>query len=211
MSVKALKDKLRKQAEAARAALSEAERAERSSSVCGKAIRFLEERLSFAGNGSRTLFGYMPFRTELDVAPVLEWCWEQGTTVVVPKVIRDRKLMSLHVIRGYEDLETGRWGIREPRMSAPAWERTADIDAMLVPGLAFDASGGRLGYGGGYYDAFIRRCRENAGKEPFKLALAFDAQIVPEVPMDSHDFRVDAILTESRQLLRPHSVQGRKS
>ncbi|TNJ66768.1 5-formyltetrahydrofolate cyclo-ligase [Paenibacillus hemerocallicola] len=205
MAVKALKAQLRKQAEAVRASLSETERAENSALICKKAVRFLEDRLSFARGRSCTLFSYVPFRTELDVTPVMEWCWELGGTVVVPKVIRDKKLMSLHVIRGNEDLETGKWGIREPLMSAPVWRRAADIDVMLVPGLAFDSMGGRLGYGGGYYDAFIRRCRENVGKEPFKLALAFDAQIVPEVPMDNHDFRVDAVLTENRQWILPQA------
>lgn len=205
MAVKALKAQLRKQAEAVRASLSETERAENSALICKKAVRFLEDRLSFAQGRSCTLFSYVPFRTELDVTPVMEWCWELGGTVVVPKVIRDKKLMSLHVIRGNEDLETGKWGIREPLMSTPVWRRAADIDVMLVPGLAFDSMGGRLGYGGGYYDAFIRRCRENVGKEPFKLALAFDAQIVPEVPMDNHDFRVDAVLTENRQWILPQA------
>ncbi|TMV50815.1 5-formyltetrahydrofolate cyclo-ligase [Paenibacillus mesophilus] len=204
MAVKTLKVQLRKQAEAARASLSETDRKDRSARVCGKAIRFLEDRLSSAADRSFTLFSYVPFRTELDVTPVMEWCWNRGGTVVVPKVIRDRKLMSLHVIQSYEDLETGKMGIREPLMSTPVWKRASDIDVMLVPGLAFDCEGGRLGYGGGYYDAFIRRCRENAGKEPFKLALAFDAQIVPEVPMDNHDFRVDAILSENRQWIIPH-------
>lgn len=205
MAVKALKAQLRKQAEAVRASLSEAERAEKSALICEKAARFLEDRLAFARGRPCTLFSYVPFRTELDVTPVMEWCWELGGTVVVPKVIRDKKLMSLHVIRGNEDLETGKWGIREPLMSAPVWKRAADIDVMLVPGLAFDSKGGRLGYGGGYYDAFIRRCRENAGKEPFKLALAFDAQIVPEVPMDHHDFRTDAVLSENRQWIMPQA------
>jgi 5-formyltetrahydrofolate cyclo-ligase len=203
MAVKALKAQLRKQAEAVRASMSEIERAENSALICKKAVRLLEDRLSFVRGRSCTLFSYVPFRTELDVTPVMEWCWELGGTVVVPKVIRDKKLMSLHVIRGDEDLETGKWGIREPLMSTPVWKR--DIDVMLVPGLAFDGKGGRLGYGGGYYDAFIRRCRENAGKEPFKLALAFDAQIVPEVPMDNHDFRVDAILSENRQWILPQA------
>ncbi|MEF3304511.1 5-formyltetrahydrofolate cyclo-ligase [Paenibacillus sp. GYB003] len=198
MTAKALKSELRKRAEAARASLAEAERAAYSATACREAIRMLEERRSLVTDRSFTLFSYVPFRTELDVTPVMDWCWERGGRVVAPKVIPDRKLMSLHVIRGMDDLEAGKWGIREPGMLAPVLADLSEIDVMLVPGLAFDPEGGRLGYGGGYYDAFVRRCNENAGREPFKLAIAFDVQIVPQVPMDDHDFRVDAVVTERR-------------
>lgn len=206
MSIQALKTELRKSAETARASLSPERRKLLSEQVCVTGIRLLEQKFSdrLSGRtadsrpaGRFTLFSYVPFRTELDVSLVMEWCWQRGGTVVVPKVIRGLKIMSLHIIHSFDDLEAGAWGIREPKMSAPILEQEADIDAMLVPGLAYDRFGGRLGYGGGYYDAFIRRWRDRGVAEPFKAALAFGAQIVPEVPMDEHDFRVDAVVTES--------------
>lgn len=199
MTAKALKTELRKQTEAARAALSAEERAFYSAQACDEAIRYLDTLFPTIENDTFTLFSYVPFRTELDVTPVMQWCWQRGGRVAVPKVIADRKLMSLHLIGGLDELVTGKWGIREPEMSAPIVSDLSAIDVLLVPGLAFDGEGGRLGYGGGYYDAFIRRCRENAGKEPYKLAVAFDAQLVDAVPMDDHDFRVDAVVTEKRK------------
>lgn len=201
MTIQAQKAELRKQMEAARASLTAEERADLSARVCSSAAALLEERQSAANRRNFTLFSYVPFRTELDVTPIMEWCWSRGGTIVVPKVIRERKLMSLHEIKSLEELESGRWGIREPAMSAPVLERLEDIDCVLVPGLAFDCKGGRLGYGGGYYDAFMRMSRENTGREPFKLALAFDLQLIPEVPMDHFDFRTDAVVTESRTCL----------
>lgn len=225
MEVHALKAELRKRADAVRASLSDADRAVFSARACSTAIRLLEQRFSVGEALSFTMFSYVPFRTELDVTPLIEWCWERDGTVIVPKVIRtsppkvksacaansnyfrgnppNEKLMSLHAIGSFADLEAGRWGIREPIMSAPVWPYVSDIDVVVVPGLAFDSKGGRLGYGGGYYDAFMRRYKEQAGKEPFKLALAFDAQLVSEVPMDDHDFRVDAIVTECRHWTIP--------
>jgi 5-formyltetrahydrofolate cyclo-ligase len=201
MTVQAHKAELRKQMEAARASLSAEERAEESARACAAAIRLLEERGDDADGRTFTLFSYVPFRTELDVTPVMEWCWNRGGTIVVPKVIREHKLMSLHQIKSLDELESGRWGIREPAMSTPVLERLEDIDCVLVPGLAFDGKGGRLGYGGGYYDAFMRMCRENTGREPFKLAVAFDLQLISEVPMDHFDFRTDAVVTDRRTCL----------
>ncbi|PYI52918.1 5-formyltetrahydrofolate cyclo-ligase [Paenibacillus flagellatus] len=199
MTVHASKTDLRKRMEAIRSSIPAEERAAMSRSACRAAIRMLERMRAEAGDRPFTLFSYVPFRTEADVTPVMRWCWECGGRVVVPKTIRDRKWMSLHLIQSLDDLEAGAWGIREPSMSAPALERLSELDAMLVPGLAFDAKGGRLGYGGGYYDAFVRRCRAAGEREPFKLAVAFDAQIVPDVPMDDHDFRIDAVVTDRRQ------------
>lgn len=197
MTVKTLKAQLRLEAESLRASLPEQERRIRSARVCDRAIRLLEERLDDSSGSPPVLFSYVPFRTELDVEAVMAWVWERQGTVVVPKVRRRDRHMSLHAISCLDELEAGKWGIREPRPDIPVWERLSELDTMLVPGLAFDRKGGRLGYGGGYYDAFIRKYREREGKEPFKLALAFDVQIVPDVPMDRHDFRLDALVAES--------------
>ncbi|GAA3403033.1 5-formyltetrahydrofolate cyclo-ligase [Paenibacillus hodogayensis] len=198
MSVQSFKRELRQQAEAARAAMSATERAAASAVACDTAIRMLEKRGTERGIGSLTLFSYMPFRTELDVRPVMDWCRGQRGTVLVPKVEPKSMQMSLHAVNGPEQLEEGKWGILEPSADAPRWNGTDRIDVMLVPGLAFDLRGGRLGYGGGYYDRFIAGCR-GRGVEPFKLAVAFDAQLIPDVPMDEHDFRIDGIVTEKRQ------------
>jgi len=189
---------LRRQAKEARASLSPEERRKRSERICRAAVRVLEEKFSRAEHGPFALFSYMPYATEVDVTDVIRWCWAEGITVVAPKTVRGERAMTLHVIRSFDDLESGAYGIREPVLSAPQLEREADIRAVLVPGLAFDPAGGRLGYGGGYYDTFFSRFRAATGQDPLKLAPAFDLQLIPRVPMDEHDVRMDLIVTESR-------------
>jgi 5-formyltetrahydrofolate cyclo-ligase len=146
------------------------------------------------GNDS-VLLAYMPHQTEVDVTPLMEWCWSRGIDVALPKTEPDRRL-SLWVVRRFDQLEPGRWGLREPGPAATPLQEWSRIGLALVPGLAFDRKRGRLGYGGGYYDRFFAAFRERTGEELFKLAPAFETQLVDEVPMDRHDFRVDGIMTE---------------
>ena len=199
LSVRTQKAALRKRIEALRSSIGADERRRKSEVICGAAARLLEYAAFRKTEGDRTLFTYVPIRAEVDVRPLIEWCWSRRIRVVVPKVIRERNAFSLHAIERFDDLEPGVWGIPEPKPSAPALPDVRLLDAVIVPGVAFDPRGGRLGYGGGYYDRFMRLCREE-GADPYKLALAFDVQIVPEIPMDAHDFRVDAIVTESRTI-----------
>ena len=205
MSVQTQKAALRKRVEALRSSIGADERRRKSEVICGTAVRLLEHAAFRKTDGDRMLFTYVPIRAEVDVRPLIEWCWSRRIRVVVPKVIRERNAFSLHAIERFDDLEPGAWGIPEPKPSAPELPDVRLVDAVIVPGVAFDPRGGRLGYGGGYYDRFMRRCREE-GAGPFKLALAFDVQIVPEVPMDAHDFRVDAIITESRTIFAANAL-----
>lgn len=149
-----------------------------------------------AGEKPRTICTYMPFRSELDITPVMEWCWQQGINVLVPRANRMDRSLHLHWINSYDDLESGAWGIREPKQSLPEWDVSTAIDAIIVPGLAFDLQGGRLGYGGGYYDRFIRSLRRAPWKSPLLIAIAFASQIVDAVPMEGHDLECDVIITE---------------
>jgi 5-formyltetrahydrofolate cyclo-ligase len=185
------------------------------------------------------LCAYMPFRSEVDITPIIEWCWAQGIGVVLPRVEPDpveptpvdpavpldaagpsdgadrdagqpeqagttndhaaqrQPHFSLRYIEGYHQLIPGKWGIREPAPSTPQLTDLSRIGLILTPGLAFDRKGGRLGYGGGYYDAFISRFDKQGIPRPPLIAPAFHLQLVPEVPMEPHDFRVDRIITEN--------------
>jgi 5-formyltetrahydrofolate cyclo-ligase len=147
-----------------------------------------------------TVMGFMPFRSEVDVVPVLDWCWQAGHTVVLPRVDRHSRDMRVYRIAGDEELETGAWGIREPKADLPELDSLAAIDVVLVPGLAFDLKLGRLGYGGGYYDRFLEKFTGPGLPGPLKVAPAFELQLIPEVPTETHDFRLDLIVTESRKI-----------
>lgn len=143
-----------------------------------------------------TISMYMPFRSELDISPIMEWCWEQGWKVLIPKVVKDQSNFILYRVTSYDEMELGMWGIREPNHKAEEWDRQS-IDLMFIPGIAFDRQGGRLGFGGGYYDRFMTSYNELNLAKPILTAVAFDLQIVNKVPMEKHDFTVENIVTES--------------
>lgn len=122
----------------------------------------------------------------------------QGDTVLAPRIERRTRLMRLLEMRRAEDEEPGSWGIPEPKASLPEWpeKRFAEIDVAFVPGLAFDRKGGRIGYGGGFYDRLLERFEAFRAK-PMLWALAYDEQIVEEVPMEPHDFRAELLIVPS--------------
>ena len=190
------KYRLRKKMERLRGAMGEEESRDKSQQACGHVLEhpiFVNQQ----DYSKLTVCTYMPFRSELDITPLMEWCWQQGVNVLVPRANRLKQSLQLHWIESYVDLETGAWGIRELKESAQAWDEKTPIDVVIIPGLSFDLQGGRLGYGGGYYDRFIRTCQRASWVNPVQIAIAFDMQLVEHVPMESHDLKIDKIITES--------------
>lgn len=207
MGMQELKKQLRREMEMKRSALSPANRLDKSADICRLALNsvlhqfFAKSANEQSGDqAAPILFTYIPVRAEVDVTPIVEWCWEQGIGVAVPRVVSEERRFTLHLIRSFDDLQVGAYGIREPKAEVPVLASLDRVKLMIVPGLAFDEQMGRLGYGGGYYDRFMEECQDQSGQEPFKLALAYDIQLVPDVPMASHDLRVDAVVTEFRIL-----------
>lgn len=205
MNIRERKIELRKEMEELRSSITTEEREEKQLRIHDRMTKLCQDRL--LGNQQDasvppTIMTYMPFRSELDVAPLMEWCWKQGIRVLVPKVVADTKTMNLHIIHAYEDLDSGAWGIREPHGDVPIEHDLSTISMILVPGLAFDMDFGRLGYGGGFYDRFMQLFAARGLKRPFSVAAAFDKQLIPAVPSSWHDFRVDGIVTESKMVFR---------
>jgi 5-formyltetrahydrofolate cyclo-ligase len=152
------------------------------------------------GAQPRQLACYVPFRSEADVMPIVRWCWSQRIEVSAPRVDPAAKRMTLHKIAGEEELQPGAYGIREPAPHAPlaAAPTPGTSLLMLVPGLAFDAAGRRLGYGGGYYDRLLYKHRAALASGALQLAAAaFAAQIIGVVPAEPHDVRIRFLLTEA--------------
>jgi 5-formyltetrahydrofolate cyclo-ligase len=152
-----------------------------------------------AGRAPGRVSGYVAIRGELDPAGALEGARAAGFDVVLPRIdTRAPPRLRFHEAAGPDDLCDGPHGLREPLASC-AEVPVESIDVMLVPGLAFDAAGRRLGYGGGYYDAAGRALR---GRRPASLlvGLAYDFQIVDACPADARDVAVDVIVTERRVL-----------
>lgn len=150
--------------------------------------------------GNLTIFTYLSFRDELSTQNLIRNCLSAGDTVLVPKVSADRRL-TLHALTGVTDIQpAGKWQIPEP-VSSPVWpvSRYPEIDVIVVPGLAYDKQGGRLGYGGGYYDRFaeelVRVCK--SAPKPLFCSLLFEEQLVEKVPAEPHDLQLDVLITAS--------------
>lgn len=149
--------------------------------------------------GIRSLLVYVPFRSELDTKPLIEWAWQQGIDVYVPRCMVEDHSMTLHRLQDWNELKTGAYGISEPDpMRVQAASDEFIPEAVFVPGLAFDKDGGRLGYGAGYYDRLHARLAA-AGKSQSAVwaGIGFAAQVVDEVPMEPSDARLQVLITEN--------------
>lgn len=140
------------------------------------------------------LSSYVGVGAEVPTMPLLELALSRQVPVAVPWV-RERDL-ALTAIRSLEELEPAPFGLLEPPGALKqSVQRAVDPgapDLYLIPGLAFDRQGGRLGYGRGYYDRLLRR----AGPGPLRVALAFEVQLIDQVPMSDLDEPVDLIVTD---------------
>jgi 5-formyltetrahydrofolate cyclo-ligase len=138
----------------------------------------------------------IPFRSEWNARLVATAALAAGKVVVSPRVDPVARMLTLHRVGDLDtDVAPGYRGIPEPLSHCPLFPTIA-IDWVLVPGVAFDAAGRRLGYGGGYYDRLLPLVPRSAPR----IAGAFDAQLVAAVPTGPHDLIVDLIVTETRQI-----------
>lgn len=145
---------------------------------------------------AKTIMCYLSFGTEVDTKVLIEQCLKQGKTILVPIIIKnsdDTSYMEASQLINYkEDLAPGILGILEPIASKIRIRDPKTIDLIIIPGLAFDKSGNRLGYGAGYYDYFLQRLRNDCKK----IAITFSFQIVDLIPTEAHDQPIRNIITE---------------
>ena len=145
-------------------------------------ISRLKSRLA----STKTILAYYSLPDEVDTRQLLDDLVAEGKTVLLPKVIDDEN-MEIRRYTGRQDLEEGILHLMEP-IGEPFTDYE-DIDIVVVPGLAFDAEGHRLGRGRGYYDRFLHR-----KNHPFCVGICFDFQKVAEVPVDEYDIPVDEVI-----------------
>ena len=158
----------------------------------------LRQRLKEA----QTIVAYYPLPDEVDIRPLLDEWLADGRTVFLPKVTGE-ETMELRRYTGADDLQEGAFHILEPIEnqgenqwdSENQWDRNLERGGreglILIPGMAFDAQGHRLGRGRGYYDRFLSSLRTISIKF---IGVCFDFQKVPEVPFDEHDIPVDEVI-----------------
>ncbi|MED5015970.1 5-formyltetrahydrofolate cyclo-ligase [Paenibacillus chibensis] len=167
---------------------------EYSEMACARAAGWLSH------NHIRSMLVYVPFRSELDTKPLIEQAWQKGIAVYAPRCRREDCSMTLHRLRSWDELDAGSYGILEPNpLVSPAASEEFVPEAIFTPGMAFDRAGGRLGYGGGYYDRLHARIpfSEGAGKLPVWAGIGFEIQVVEEVPMEKTDARLQVLITEA--------------
>ena len=144
---------------------------------------------------AETVLCYVSFRTEVATHDFLVRMLADGKQVVVPYCEADR--LELFRFNDFADLSPRTLGILEPKAELRARDDrrvgVEEIDLFVIPGLAFDREGGRLGYGKGYFDGLLKLARPDA----LLAAVAFECQLFDTVPVLPRDVRVDAILTES--------------
>ena len=144
---------------------------------------------------SDAVMAYMSFGSELQTDEFVRRVLDQGKVLLLPRVDRREGLLEVYRVRDpVRDLRVGSWGIREPRPDRCERVEPHVIDFVLVPGLAFDARGGRLGYGGGFYDKLLA---DGLSPGSWLVAGAFEGQMVEKVPTDEHDVRMDVVVTEN--------------
>jgi 5-formyltetrahydrofolate cyclo-ligase len=134
--------------------------------------------------------GFMPMKSEINPLPLMKKLADAGARLALPVTGRRGQPLTMRAWTWGEPLASGVWGIREPKPEAPQ----VDPDMLLVPLLAFDRAGYRLGYGGGYYDLTLAQLRSR--KAVIAVGLAFAIQEIAGVPTTPRDATLDLVLTE---------------
>lgn len=159
----------------------------------GHLIHWLKQR------NSTSVMIYIALRSELELTEVMQWSWDNGIKVIAPRSIVADHSLELYEINSLGQLKTGTYGIMEPD---PAVSRMLSLsespDVVVAPGIAFASNGGRLGYGGGYYDRFAQKLWQS-GKAAGTIwvGAAYEQQLVDRLPTDKHDQFMDWLVTEN--------------
>ena len=182
------KSAMRKNIRAALAAMTEEQRHEASVSACTRLIGL------DAFTSAQVVMLYMPMANEVDLTSAAVRCFRRGQTVCVPRVDWKRDEIEPVEEMSLDDhiMDCDEHGVRVPKHCSPVI--LSSIDAIVVPGLAFDSQGNRLGRGGGHYDRFLAKIKPTVTT----IGLVFDQQIVDNVPTKPHDRAVDIVVTDRR-------------
>ncbi len=154
-----------------------------------------------------TVMSYVDLGSEVRTRDLLKAAWRDGKRLVVPYCVGDQ--LGLFVLESLDELAPGTLGILEPAAELRGRGNrridVAELDLIVVPGVAFDRRGGRLGQGKGYYDRLLRLARPGTAL----VALAFECQLVAEVPMLPHDVPMQKVITEEGVCPAEHGRHGR--
>jgi 5-formyltetrahydrofolate cyclo-ligase len=182
-SIAELKAIIRRDAVTRRDAIPPAERAQAAETIAARAF-------PIAIAPGTIVSGFSPLKSEINPLPLMRKLDAAGATLALPVVQGRGKPLIMRAFAFGDALASGQWGIREPKPEAPE----VAPDVLLVPLLAFDRGGRRIGYGAGYYDMTIAGFR--AMKRVVAVGIAYAAQEIADVPVTERDARLDLVLTE---------------
>lgn len=128
---------------------------------------------------------FLPMGTEIDLYPFISWMLDNNIAVSCPKTMPERKLQHFQ-LRSPDEIKQGLFGTFYPDSGIAT---TGPYDLIVVPGLAFDQHNNRLGYGGGYYDIFLRE-----HPKAFKVGVGYNFQVITDLPVEPHDVPLDRVI-----------------
>ena len=146
-----------------------------------------------AFKSAHTVLCYYSVKGEPNTLSIAEYALRLGKKVAFPVSHKESKRLTFHYVSALSDLTEGTYGILEPSLDSPSPDKT-DKAICIVPALAFDKSGKRLGYGGGYYDRFL------SDFQGIAIGLAYDSFLVDKIPTDEYDATMNIIITEKGEV-----------
>ena len=141
---------------------------------------------------------YASMKSEVQTTKILQAAKDMGKRIYLPRVLKD--VMEFYCVDETTEFETSKWGVREPKAdNIKRFEPKENENILvIVPGVVFDKDGNRIGYGGGYYDKYLQRLNESAANDVYKVALAYESQLVEvgNIIREEYDILMDYIVTE---------------
>jgi len=198
LSLEEQRQKLRRSILAARDALPEAFRRSASLAIAERLWSF--ETLRRA----KTVFVYVNFRSEPETLPLIARCLAAKKQVAVPLTVPGSHMLARLIKDPGRELHAGYCSIPEPDPQVSPPLPGSNIDVVLLPGSVFDLQGGRLGYGGGYYDRFL----VNDAPQAARIGIAFEKQVVAKLPIMAHDVPLHYLVTEERLIRFTHDKEN---
>jgi 5-formyltetrahydrofolate cyclo-ligase len=143
-----------------------------------------------------TLMVYLNFGSEVVTDGLVRWGLRKGKRIAVSRCIPESRGLEACGIGDLDEVAPGHYGIREPKAHLIRPVPVGEIDAVIVPAVAFDRQGYRIGYGGGYYDRFLPGAPRAA-----RIGVAFACQVVAGIPVDTHDIPMDGVVTDVETII----------
>jgi 5-formyltetrahydrofolate cyclo-ligase len=161
--------------------------------------RAIQERLFglYEYQACKRIFTFISFQAEVDTCPMITRAWRDQKRVFVPKAEQNR--MEFYEIHSFDHLIKSQFGVLEPPVNEETrYVGDKEAKLMILPGLAFDRTGNRIGYGAGYYDRFLSQHEHDHFT---KIAVAYDFQVLEQIMAEEYDVKADILLTPSIKIL----------